>query len=80
MTPAAHLQAAILLLGDIDSLARPADAIISAWFRTQRGIEDRDRAAVLDLVYGGFGTVRGLAGGWPGMGARTLLATGCWRG
>lgn len=51
MTPAAHLQAAIVLLGEIESQSRPADAVISAWFRSQKGLEDLDRGAVYELVY-----------------------------
>lgn len=36
---------------EVDSLSRPADAIVSAWFRTRRDMDDRDRGAVLELLY-----------------------------
>lgn len=52
MTPSARLQAVIVLMGEVDSLARPADAIVSALFRTRRDLDDRDRGEILELLYG----------------------------
>lgn len=51
VTPSAQLQAVLALLEDIDHIARPADAIVSSWFRTRRRIEDRDRGAILERLY-----------------------------
>lgn len=51
MTPAARLQATLDLLNDVESAARPADAVTSAFFRTRRDIDDRDRGKILDLLY-----------------------------
>ncbi|PTW50854.1 RsmB/NOP family class I SAM-dependent RNA methyltransferase [Rhodovulum kholense] len=50
MTPAARLQATLDLLSDIDSAARPADAVVSAWVRSRRHIGDRDRGAIIELL------------------------------
>ncbi|WP_348933893.1 RsmB/NOP family class I SAM-dependent RNA methyltransferase [Aquabacter sp. CN5-332] len=36
---------------EIDSIARPADAVVSAWFRARRYIGDRDRGHISDLLY-----------------------------
>ena len=52
MTPSSRLQAALFLLEEIDSVARPADAIISGWFRTQRTLDDQERGDLLDLLNG----------------------------
>ncbi|MCX8256239.1 MAG: RsmB/NOP family class I SAM-dependent RNA methyltransferase [Beijerinckiaceae bacterium] len=51
MSPAARLQATLDLLDDLLSAARPADAVVSAWFRARRAIGGRDRAAIVDLLY-----------------------------
>lgn len=51
MNPAARLQATIELLSEVDSVARPADAVVSAWFRARRYIGDRDRGQILELLY-----------------------------
>ena len=51
MIPAARLQATLDLLHEIDSVARPADAVVSAWFRARRYIGDRDRGQILELLY-----------------------------
>ncbi|TPM39928.1 RsmB/NOP family class I SAM-dependent RNA methyltransferase, partial [Mesorhizobium sp. B2-3-4] len=51
MTPATRLQATIELMQDVDSVARPADAVVSAWFRARRHIGDRDRGQILELLY-----------------------------
>lgn len=52
MTPAARLQAAIEILGAIDTEHLPADRVASAYTRARRYIGAKDRAAVLELVYG----------------------------
>jgi 16S rRNA (cytosine967-C5)-methyltransferase len=36
---------------EVDSVARPADAIVSAWFRARRYIRDEDRGHISDLLY-----------------------------
>ncbi|TIW80580.1 MAG: rRNA cytosine-C5-methylase, partial [Mesorhizobium sp.] len=51
MTPAARLQATIELMDEVDSVARPADAVVSAWFRARRYIGDRDRGQISKLLY-----------------------------
>ena len=51
MTPGARLQAAIELLDQIEQTPRPADAVISAFFRARRYIGAKDRAAVAESVY-----------------------------
>ena len=52
MTPGARLQAAIELLDEVEVTPRPADAVISAFFRARRFIGAKDRAAVAETVYG----------------------------
>lgn len=47
MTPAARLQAILDLMSEIDTVARPADAIVSAWFRARRQIGDADRGEII---------------------------------
>ncbi|WP_454916096.1 RsmB/NOP family class I SAM-dependent RNA methyltransferase [Xanthobacter sediminis] len=51
MTPAARLQAILDLMHEVDRVARPADAVVSAWFRTRRYIGGEDRAHIADLLY-----------------------------
>ncbi|HSK41016.1 MAG TPA: rRNA cytosine-C5-methylase, partial [Arenibaculum sp.] len=51
MTPGARLQAAIDLLGEVGNTPRPADAVISAFFRNRRYIGAKDRSAVAETVY-----------------------------
>jgi 16S rRNA (cytosine967-C5)-methyltransferase len=51
MTPSARLQAAIDLLTEIDATPRPADAVISSFFRNRRYIGSKDRSSVAELVY-----------------------------
>ncbi|TPO06317.1 rRNA cytosine-C5-methylase, partial [Mesorhizobium sp. CU2] len=51
MNAAARLQATIELMHEVDSVARPADAVVSAWFRTRRYIGDGDRGQILELLY-----------------------------
>lgn len=36
---------------EVESVARPADAVVSAWFRARRYIGDRDRGQILELLY-----------------------------
>jgi 16S rRNA (cytosine967-C5)-methyltransferase len=51
MTPAARLLAALDLIREIEGAARPADAVVSAYFRGRRDLWDGDRAEISDLVY-----------------------------
>ena len=51
VTPAARLQATLDLMHEVDSVARPADAIVSAWFRARRYIQDHDRGHISELLY-----------------------------
>lgn len=51
MTPAARLQAVIDLLTEIDETPRPADTVMSAYFRARRFIGSKDRTAVAQTAY-----------------------------
>jgi len=51
VTPAARLQATLELMHEVDSVPRPADAVVSAWFRARRYIDDKDRGRILDLLH-----------------------------
>jgi 16S rRNA (cytosine967-C5)-methyltransferase len=51
VTPAARLQATLDLMHEVDNVARPADAVVSAWFRARRYIQDQDRGEISDLLY-----------------------------
>ncbi len=51
MTPAARLQAVIDLLTEIEATPRPADAVMSVYFRTRRYIGAKDRNAVAEMTY-----------------------------
>lgn len=51
MTPAARLQAVLELLNDIQSVPRPADALVSGYFRARRYIGSKDRAYIASTVY-----------------------------
>ena len=51
MTPPARLATAIELLGLIDGTPRPADAVVSAYFRDRRFIGSKDRADISAAVY-----------------------------
>ncbi len=51
MISAALLQATLDLLCEVESTARPADAVTSGWFRARRYFDDSDRGAVLELLY-----------------------------
>jgi len=52
MTPAARIQSIIDLLSEVSTFARPADTVVSAWFRARRYIGAKDRAAVAEGLYG----------------------------
>lgn len=45
------LQSTLDLLCEVESAARPADAVTSAFFRARRHLDDRDRGAVLEQLY-----------------------------
>ncbi|UCI25837.1 hypothetical protein [Mesorhizobium sp. B2-8-5] len=51
MIPAARLQATLDLMHEVDSVARPADAAVSAWFGARRYIGDKDRGQILESLY-----------------------------
>lgn len=51
MISAALLQATLDLLCEVESTARPADAVTSGWFRARRYFDDSDRGVVLELLY-----------------------------
>lgn len=51
MTPAARLLSALDLIREVEGAARPADAVVSAFFRGRRDLWDGDRAEISDLVY-----------------------------
>ncbi len=52
MTPAARIQAAIEILRDLEPPSRPAEQIVSAYFRGRRYIGAKDRRAVNAMAYG----------------------------
>ncbi|MBX3483054.1 RsmB/NOP family class I SAM-dependent RNA methyltransferase [Phenylobacterium sp.] len=51
MTPPARLQAALDLIREIERAPRPADAVVSSWFRARRDLSEADRGVIYDLVY-----------------------------
>jgi 16S rRNA (cytosine967-C5)-methyltransferase len=51
VTPAARLQAALELIREVEREPRPADAVVSAWFRARRDIGDYHRGEISDLLY-----------------------------
>ncbi|TDT93636.1 16S rRNA (cytosine967-C5)-methyltransferase [Azorhizobium sp. AG788] len=51
MTPAARLQAILDLMHEVDSVDRPADAVISAWFRGRRDVGAEDRGPISETYY-----------------------------
>lgn len=51
MKDPARLQAVITLLTEIEAAARPADASVSAFFRSRRFIGAKDRKAIADMAY-----------------------------
>lgn len=50
MTPASRLAAALDLIEEVDRVSRPADAVVSAWFRTRKKMADSDRGYVLQML------------------------------
>ncbi|WP_296596167.1 RsmB/NOP family class I SAM-dependent RNA methyltransferase [Phenylobacterium sp.] len=51
MNSADRLQDALELIAEVERNPRPADAVVSAWFRARRGLRDADRGEISDLVY-----------------------------
>ncbi|MGB9153788.1 MAG: hypothetical protein WCD70_11970, partial [Alphaproteobacteria bacterium] len=51
MTPAARIQATLELLQEMADTPRPADALISAYFRARRFIGSHDRADISTRLY-----------------------------
>lgn len=51
MTPNARLLAALELMEEVERVARPADAVVSAWFRTRRQIPEWARGEIAELLY-----------------------------
>lgn len=51
MTPSARTQATLDLLTEIETVFRPADALVSTYFRGRRYIGSKDRAAVSAMLY-----------------------------
>ncbi len=51
MTPAARLQAAIDILGEIERSRAPADRIVEHWGRAHRFAGSKDRAAIAERVF-----------------------------
>jgi len=51
MTPAGRIAATIECLDEIIAAPRPADAVISAYFRARRYIGSKDRSAVASQIY-----------------------------
>jgi len=74
MTPSARVQAAIEIVDQVIASARdngpPADALVTAYFKTRRYAGSKDRRAVRELV---FGAIRHSAE-VPGNGRAALLA------
>lgn len=52
MTPAARLQSVIEILEEIHNTPRPADALLSAYFRNRRFIGSGDRNSIARRIYG----------------------------
>lgn len=51
MSPAARLLALFELNREIDLIARPADAVISAWVRARREIGEKERGEIIGMAY-----------------------------
>jgi 16S rRNA (cytosine967-C5)-methyltransferase len=51
VTPAARLQAALDLIEQVEADPRPADAVVSAWFRPRRDLNETERGELLDVLY-----------------------------
>jgi len=52
MTPSAQLQAVIDLLETVARADRPADGVVSAWFKARRYVGAKDRRAIAERLYG----------------------------
>ncbi len=76
MTPSARLQAVLDILREVAATPRPADALISSYFRARRYIGSKDRAAVADRVYAIF-RHEGRLGWW--LESQNLSPTPCLR-
>ena len=51
MNFAARLQATLDLLSEVHAVARPADAVVSSWFRANRQLNEADRGFISDMLY-----------------------------
>ncbi len=51
MTPSARFQAVLELLDSLDKVHRPADALVSGYFRARRYIGSKDRAFIAETFY-----------------------------
>jgi len=51
VTPADRLQAALELIAEVERNPRPADAVVSAWFRGRRDLRDADRGEISALLH-----------------------------
>lgn len=51
VTPGARIQACIELLAEVLASPRPADGVVSAWFRERRYIGSKDRKSVHERLY-----------------------------
>ena len=51
VTSSTCLQATLDLMHEIENVPRPADAVVSSWFRARRYIRDKDRGHISDLLY-----------------------------
>ncbi|WP_224701825.1 RsmB/NOP family class I SAM-dependent RNA methyltransferase [Devosia aquimaris] len=51
VSPAARLQTTLDLLHEVDAIAGPADALVSAFFRARRHIGEDDRGEIIALFY-----------------------------
>ncbi|HEU0071775.1 MAG TPA: RsmB/NOP family class I SAM-dependent RNA methyltransferase [Alphaproteobacteria bacterium] len=47
----ARLQCTLELMDEVVSAQRPADAVVSSWFRARKHIGDEDRGQVIELIY-----------------------------
>ena len=51
MIPARLLQDTLDLVAEVETAARPADAVTSGWFRARRHFDEADRGAMLEALY-----------------------------
>ena len=73
MTPSARIASAIEILGQIDSLRRPAQEAMKDWGVAHRFAGSKDRAAISALVHDAL-RVKASAGSWARMNRERL----CW--